>query len=88
VPGRNILTWVAAEFPTLAMVKRFPSCRKARVVAHDVRGHGQSSQASSGNNMNGYADFWPASSGPVLARNFRVAHYWASERLIRRVLEF
>jgi hypothetical protein len=30
--------------------------------------------------MNSYADFWPASSGPVLARNFRVAHYWASER--------
>jgi non-heme chloroperoxidase len=27
-----------------------------RVVAHDRRGHGRSSQASAGNNMNGYAD--------------------------------
>jgi non-heme chloroperoxidase len=27
-----------------------------RVVAHDRRGHGRSSQASSGNNMDGYAD--------------------------------
>jgi non-heme chloroperoxidase len=27
-----------------------------RVVAHDRRGHGRSSQASEGNNMNGYAD--------------------------------
>src|SRR4051794_5501315 len=27
-----------------------------RVVAHDRRGHGGSSQASSGNDMNGYAD--------------------------------
>ena len=27
-----------------------------RTVAHDRRGHGRSSQASSGNNMNGYAD--------------------------------
>lgn len=27
-----------------------------RVVAHDRRGHGRSSQASSGNDMNGYAD--------------------------------
>jgi len=27
-----------------------------RVVAHDRRGHGQSSKASSGNDMNGYAD--------------------------------
>jgi non-heme chloroperoxidase len=26
-----------------------------RVVAHDRRGHGRSSQASSGNDMNGYA---------------------------------
>jgi pimeloyl-ACP methyl ester carboxylesterase len=27
-----------------------------RVVAHDRRGHGRSSQAASGNDMNGYAD--------------------------------
>src|SRR3982751_6327659 len=27
-----------------------------RVVAHDRRGHGRSSQASSGNDMNGYAE--------------------------------
>jgi non-heme chloroperoxidase len=27
-----------------------------RVVAHDRRGHGRSSQAGSGNDMNGYAD--------------------------------
>ena len=27
-----------------------------RVVAHDRRGHDRSSQASSGNDMNGYAD--------------------------------
>ena len=27
-----------------------------RVVAHDRRGHGRSSQASSGNDMDGYAD--------------------------------
>ena len=27
-----------------------------RVVAHDRRGHGRSTQASSGNDMNGYAD--------------------------------
>ena len=27
-----------------------------RVVAHDRRGHGRSSQASAGNDMNGYAD--------------------------------
>jgi non-heme chloroperoxidase len=27
-----------------------------RVIAHDRRGHGRSSQASSGNDMNGYAD--------------------------------
>src|SRR5215467_6471694 len=27
-----------------------------RTVAHDRRGHGRSSQASSGNDMNGYAD--------------------------------
>src|SRR5438067_173799 len=27
-----------------------------RVVAHDRRGHGRSSQSSSGNDMNGYAD--------------------------------
>ena len=27
-----------------------------RAVAHDRRGHGRSSQASSGNDMNGYAD--------------------------------
>jgi non-heme chloroperoxidase len=27
-----------------------------RVIAHDRRGHGRSSQSSSGNNMNGYAD--------------------------------
>src|SRR5690606_27149394 len=27
-----------------------------RVVAHDRRGHGRSSQASGGNDMNGYAD--------------------------------
>src|SRR6516165_8418477 len=30
-----------------------------RVVAHDRRGHGRSSQASSGNDMNGYADGTP-----------------------------
>ncbi len=30
--------------------------RGFRVVAHDRRGHGRSSQASSGNDMNGYAD--------------------------------
>jgi non-heme chloroperoxidase len=27
-----------------------------RVVAHDRRGHGRSSQASAGNDMDGYAD--------------------------------
>ena len=27
-----------------------------RAIAHDRRGHGRSSQASSGNDMNGYAD--------------------------------
>ena len=27
-----------------------------RVIAHDLRGHGRSSQSSSGNDMNGYAD--------------------------------
>jgi len=27
-----------------------------RVIAHDRRGHGRSDQASSGNDMNGYAD--------------------------------
>src|SRR3982750_2154244 len=27
-----------------------------RVIAHDRRGHGRSSQASTGNDMNGYAD--------------------------------
>src|SRR6476659_1410530 len=27
-----------------------------RVIAHDRRGHGRSSQPSSGNDMNGYAD--------------------------------
>src|SRR5262245_48718126 len=31
-----------------------------RVVAHDRRGHGHSSQASEGNNMNGYADDFAA----------------------------
>jgi non-heme chloroperoxidase len=31
-----------------------------RVVAHDRRGHGRSSQASSGNDMNGYADDFAA----------------------------
>src|SRR5258708_12233184 len=30
-----------------------------RVVAHDRRGHGRSSQAWSGNDMNGYADDLP-----------------------------
>ena len=30
------------------------------VVAHDRRGHGRSSQASSGNDMNGYADYLAA----------------------------
>src|SRR4051794_23713774 len=30
--------------------------RGFRVVAHDRRGHGRSSQASSGNDMNGYAE--------------------------------
>lgn len=34
----------------------FFSLRGFRVVAHDRRGHGRSSQAGSGNDMNGYAD--------------------------------
>ena len=34
----------------------FLAQRGFRVVAHDRRGHGRSSQASSGNDMNGYAD--------------------------------
>jgi non-heme chloroperoxidase len=34
----------------------FLSQQGFRVVAHDRRGHGRSSQASSGNDMNGYAD--------------------------------
>ncbi|MBN8955704.1 MAG: alpha/beta hydrolase [Rhizobiales bacterium] len=34
----------------------FLTQRGFRVVAHDRRGHGRSSQASSGNDMNGYAD--------------------------------
>jgi non-heme chloroperoxidase len=34
----------------------FLAQRGFRVVAHDRRGHGRSSQASSGNNMDGYAD--------------------------------
>src|SRR5438045_5804606 len=35
---------------------RFLAHNGFRVVAHDRRGHGRSSQASSGNDMNGYAD--------------------------------
>ena len=35
-----------------------------RVVAHDRRGHGRSSQASSGNDMNGYADDLAAGPSP------------------------
>ncbi len=34
----------------------FLSLRGFRVIAHDRRGHGRSGQASSGNDMNGYAD--------------------------------
>src|ERR1700753_118495 len=34
----------------------FLAQRGFRVVAHDRRGHGRSGQASSGNDMNGYAD--------------------------------
>jgi non-heme chloroperoxidase len=34
----------------------FLSQKGFRVIAHDRRGHGRSSQASSGNDMNGYAD--------------------------------
>jgi non-heme chloroperoxidase len=34
----------------------FLAQRGFRVVAHDRRGHGRSSQASSGNDMDGYAD--------------------------------
>ena len=34
----------------------FLASRGFRVVAHDRRGHGRSSQATSGNDMNGYAD--------------------------------
>jgi len=34
----------------------FLAQRDFRVVAHDRRGHGRSSQASSGNDMDGYAD--------------------------------
>jgi non-heme chloroperoxidase len=34
----------------------FLSQQGFRVVAHDRRGHGRSSQTSSGNDMNGYAD--------------------------------
>jgi non-heme chloroperoxidase len=34
----------------------FLAQRGFRVVAHDRRGHGRSSQASAGNDMNGYAD--------------------------------
>src|SRR5436305_10377123 len=34
----------------------FPVHNAFRAVAHDRRGHGRSSQASSGNDMNGYAD--------------------------------
>src|SRR5262245_42545435 len=34
----------------------FLAQRGFRVVAHDRRGHGRSTQASSGNDMNGYAD--------------------------------
>jgi pimeloyl-ACP methyl ester carboxylesterase len=31
-----------------------------RVITHDRRGHGRSSQPSGGNDMNTYADIWPS----------------------------
>ena len=49
-----------------------------RVVAHDRRGHGRSSQASSGNDMNGYADDLAA----VIARPELALRDWQLVRLI------
>ena len=42
-----------------------------RVVAHDRRGHGRSSQASAGNDMNGYADDLAAGRLHLLERRKR-----------------
>lgn len=47
---------MAAEFRCMGRADAFPRPEWFRVVAHDRRGHGRSSQASSGNNTNGYAD--------------------------------
>ena len=57
-PGRNVLAWLAAAAPTPGTARCCSSRRTAiRVVAHDRRGHGRSSQASiDGNDMNDYAD--------------------------------
>src|SRR5512147_2816015 len=47
-----------------------------RVVAHNRRGHGRSSQASSGNDMNGYADDLAAIIEALDLRNATlVGHY-------------
>jgi len=47
-----------------------------RVVAHDRRGHGRSSQASSGNDMDGYADDLAAL---MEALDLRESQWWATQ---------
>ena len=52
-----------------------------RVVAHDRRGHGRSSQPSSGNNMDGYADDL---SDLIEALDLTDATWWATPRAAAR----
>jgi non-heme chloroperoxidase len=58
-PGRDVLAWLAAERRRLGPWDGqllFLAQNGFRAIAHDRRGHGRSSQASSDNDMNGYAD--------------------------------
>ena len=48
-----------------------------RVVAHDRRGHGRSSQASSGNDMNGTPTIWQRSSRRWISR---MSLWWDTPR--------
>ncbi len=56
-PGRNLFAWMATEFHAWDGQMFFIAQNGFRVVVHDRRGHGRSTQVFWRNDMDSYADF-------------------------------
>ena len=68
--GKGLVVTFSYEWPLHSDARNgqmlFLAQNGFRVVAQDRRGHGRSSQASSGNDMNGYADDDSLTASPTI----------------------